>query len=69
MDKIKWTEWQTTIYNTLHRKLKAGNTNPLKTGSELEGLAVPAPRGTPVVLLIYNTNIIWYGIGVEHLYT
>ena len=32
MTKRKRTKGQTMIYNTLHRKLKSTNTNPIKTG-------------------------------------
>jgi len=41
---------------------------PLKPGVNScapEGLAVPAPHATPVVLLLNDTNIIWY----ENQYT
>jgi len=37
---------------------------PLKQGlnsGALEGLSVPAPHVTPVLLLLNDTNIIWYG--------
>jgi hypothetical protein len=40
--------------------------NPLITGRLR--IAVPAPLVTPVVLLLNDTNIFWYGNRVEHLY-
>jgi hypothetical protein len=42
----KETEWQRTIYKTLHRKQKI----------EKEVWAVPAPLLTPVVLLLLQTT-------------
>ena len=40
-----------TIYKTLHRKLKMEQHTPPKNAGTPEGLVVPAPRVTPVVLL------------------
>ena len=44
----------------------------LKTGMNLcaqEGLSVPDPLVAPVMLLLNETNIVWYGYRVEHQYT
>ena len=68
------TKWQTTIYQTLHRKLKIGQDKNLLNlgvnsaeGSEM--LAPAAPLMTPVVLLLNDTDIIWHGNRVGHQYT
>jgi hypothetical protein len=37
--------------------------------STLEGWPVPAPLVAPVVLLLNNTNIMWYWNPVEHQFT
>jgi len=57
MTKRKTTKGQTTIHKTLHR-----------TGGELM-CSVPAPLVIPVVLLLNDMNIFWYGNRVEHHYT
>ena len=56
MAKRKRTKGQTTIYETLHRKLKIEQHKPhekprLNPGAP-EGLADPAPLGAPVVLVL-----------------
>jgi len=60
--KKKEQTFETTIYETLHIKLKIEKYKPhlklgVKSGAP-EGLVVPASLVTPVVLLINNTNII-----------
>jgi len=54
MEKGKRTKRQTTIYKTLHRKLKIEQYEPLlTTGSELRcsrRVGIPALLVTPVVL-------------------
>ena len=72
MGKRKMTKEQTMIYNILHRKLKIKQYKPdykpgLNSGAP-ERLAVPAPLVTPVMLLLNDMNIIWYGNSVEHQY-
>jgi len=56
----KGTKWQTTIYNTVHRKLKIEQHEPhLKLGmisGAPEGYAVTAPHVIPVVLLLLQTR-------------
>jgi hypothetical protein len=58
---------------SIHIKLKIEqhehHLNPVVNAGGLEGLEVPAPHLTPVVLLSYDTNIIWYGNRVGHQYT
>ena len=57
--------------NTLRSKDRATQ-NPLKPGmnsSVPERLAFPALRLTPVVLLLNDTNVLWYGNSVENQYT
>ena len=57
------TKGLTTIYKTLHRKLKIvqneSHYNPGVISGAPERLAVPAPRVTPVALVLNDTNIIW----------
>jgi hypothetical protein len=57
---IQWPKekGQTTIYKALHRKLKIEQHKPHQ---KPEGLAVPAPDLAPVVWLLNDTDIIWYG--------
>ena len=56
MAKIKSAKGQTTIYKTLHRKLKIEQREPHKTlwvnSGSPEGYAVPAPHVAPAVLLL-----------------
>jgi hypothetical protein len=64
---------QTTIYKTLHIKLMIKQHEPYKkpgvNSDAPEGLAVPAPHVTPVVVLLNDTNIIRYENRVGHQYT
>jgi len=56
------TQGITTIYKTLHIKLKIVQNecyyNPGVISGAPERLAVPAPRVTPVALVLNDTNII-----------
>jgi hypothetical protein len=60
MDKRKRTTGQTTIYKTLHRKLKTEqHEKPQKPGDELsapEGLTVAALHVTPLLMHIVSTK-------------
>jgi hypothetical protein len=61
------------IYKTIHRKQKIEhNTNPTKVEVEPRGApdvwAVTTLLVTPVVLLLNDTNIIWYGNHVGQQY-
>jgi hypothetical protein len=62
------------IKKTLHRKLKIDQHEPHKnrgwtnTGDP-EGLAVPAPLVSSVVLPLNDTNIIWKRNRIGHQYT
>ncbi len=53
---------QTMIYKTVHRKLKIeqheSHLKPRGNAGAPEGLAVPVPHVTPVVLLLNDTIII-----------
>jgi len=56
MTKRKKKKGQTTIYKILHRKLKIEQHKPHQKPGENsgspEGLAVPAPHVTPIMLLL-----------------
>jgi hypothetical protein len=56
------TKGLTTINKTLHRKLnivqEESHYNPGEISGAPERLAVPAPRVTPVALVLNDTNII-----------
>jgi len=61
---------QTTIYKTLHRKLKIEQHEPhqkpgMNSGAP-EGLQVPTPHVTHVMWLLHDMNIIWNR--VQHQY-
>ena len=61
MTKGKRTKGPTTIYKTVHRKLKTEQPNQIKAGGNSGasyGLPVPVPHVTTVVLLLNDTNII-----------
>jgi len=72
MSKRKRTKGQATMYKCLHRKLKIEQHEPHKkpgvNPGTPEGLTIPAPHVTSVVLLLNDTNIIWYGNRVGHQY-
>ena len=72
MAKRKGTKEQTIIYKTLHRKVKIElhepHLKPEVNSGVSEGLEVPAPHVTPIVLLLNDTSIIWYGNLDEQLY-
>ena len=61
MTKRKRTKGQTTIYKTLHRKLKLEqhehHSKPVTNSGAREGLAVPVPLMSPVALLLKDTTI------------
>ena len=61
MAERKGTKGQITIYKTLHRK-------PGVNSGALEGIPVPAQHVQHIVLLLTDTNIIWYG-NCGHEYT
>jgi hypothetical protein len=60
--KKKMTKGQTKIYKTLHRKLKIEqhehHWKPAVNWGVPEGLAVPDPHETPVLILLNDMNII-----------
>ena len=59
------------LQNTTQKTKNQATWTPLKTlvnSDAPEGLALPAPHATPVVLLLSVTNIIWYGNRAGHLY-
>ena len=74
MAKIKRTKKQTIVDKILciHRKIKIEQRKThWKSVVDLvasEGKVVPAPLVVPVVLLLNDTNIIWYGNRVGHQY-
>ena len=53
--------------NTKDRATRTLQKSGVNSGTQ-EGLAVPAPRVTPVVLLLNDTNIIWYRNRIGHQY-
>ena len=60
------TKGQTMTYKTLWTKLSIEQHEPhykpgLNSGA-VEGSAVSAPHVTSMVLLLNDTNIIWYGV-------
>ena len=62
----------TDLQNITWKTTARATWTPLKPGMNSgapEGLAVPVPEVTPVVLLLNDTNIIWYGNRVGHQYT
>ena len=64
--KIQWPieNGQTMIYKTLHRKLKIKQHTPHKhwmNSCVPEEITIPVPLVAPVVLLLNDTDIIWYG--------
>jgi hypothetical protein len=54
------------LQNITQKTKDRATRSPIKTGGAPKGLAVPAPLVTPVVLLLNNTNIVWYGNWVGH---
>jgi len=66
------TKGPTTIYKTLHRALLIWATRTQQnTGGELRFsgmMHIPAPLMTSIVLLLNDTNIMWYGNRVGHQY-
>jgi len=56
MAKRKRKKGQTMIYKTKDWATRTHN----QTGAQV--LTVPAPLETPIVLLLNDTNIIWYDI-------
>jgi len=69
----KRTQGYTTIYKTLHRKLKIEQHESHQKLGVNSGapsvLAVPSPHVTPVMLLFNNTKSIRYGNRVRHQYS
>jgi hypothetical protein len=64
------------IYKTLLRKLEMEQREPhykprwiMVQWMSLDGLAVPAALVTPVVSLLNDTYILWYGNRAGHQYT
>jgi len=52
------------LQNTTHKTKDRATRSPLKPGVDTgapEGLAVPVPLVTPIMLLLNDTNIIGYG--------
>jgi len=58
MTKWKMTKGQTTIYKTLHRKLKIDQHDPLKAGSELMCSTMGCVRHvSDVLMIVYSISI------------
>ena len=61
VEKRQTTQWPKEkghSYNTPHRNLKIEQREPNQNSCALEGLGIPAPLVTPVLLLLKVTNII-----------
>jgi hypothetical protein len=59
----------TDLQNTTKKMKDWATWTPIKTGvnsDAVEGLAVPAPIVTLVVLLLMDTNFIWYVNRIGH---
>ena len=71
MTKGKKTKRQIVIHKTLLRKdwtTHESHKNPGMKWGAREWKTIPAPLVAPVMLLLNDTNIIWYGNHVGHKY-
>ena len=57
----KRTGTNNDLHNTTHKTRNWVTWTPLKTEGTQEGIAASAPPVTPVLILLNDMNIIWYG--------